>query len=516
MEPDVENTSELLDRLLICLSGLGDMAAEITSNSNLKGSMRTVLRMIKGTFAISKATIVQCQPETRRLTMLAAIGVEERLVLKLSDRAERFWLSNDTPLDAEAMEREPALRHFLAQNEDVLAQLPTTLWIPLVMKGQFYGLLVLSDKLGGAPYSATDRDLLGVMARQIAVALHNHALNFKLDLKVVELERLHEISSIIHSSLNRQTIVRELVGNAVSLLNARRGILMSYDDHAQQFEFEAAFGFTYWPVGSRFKVSELWLEDVLRSGEGQIWHDPLMIPAELDSFTCLAVPIKVRDRVVGVLAVFDKEAGMGIGSFTDSDCQLLAALAVQAAASIENARLYELATVDGLTKLYIRRHFEQRFVEEMRRSQRYGSPLGLMMIDIDFFKKFNDSYGHATGDEVLKLVAATIRKCVREDLDIPARYGGEEMMVLMPETGPEGAVLLAERIRQAIESTDLPGPNGETLHVAVSIGVATFPEHATSEDQLMELADQALYVSKRTGRNRVTLYAPEATAHEVS
>ncbi len=511
----LENAAENLDRLLICLSGLSDMAAEITSNPNLKGTMRTVLRMVKGTFALSKAAVVQCQPETKRLTMLAAIGLDERTSLHFNEHAERLWLSNDAPIDAETIQEEPALRSFLIQNEESLKSLPKTLWIPLVMKGQLYGLLMLSDKLGGMAYSITERELLGVIARQIAVAMHNHSLKTNLDLKVLELERLHEISSVIHSSLSRAVISRELVDNAVALLNARRGILVNFDQPADEFELEAACGFTYWPVGKRFKSHELWLEDVVSSGEGQIWDSPLMIPAELDSFNCLAVPIKARDRVVGVLAVFDKEAGLGLGSFSEGDRQLLSALAGQAAASMENARLYELATVDGLTKLYIRRHFEQRFGEETRRALRYGSPLSLMMIDIDFFKKFNDTYGHATGDEVLKLVAAVIRKSVREDLDIPARYGGEEMMVLMPETGQEGAMLLAERIRQAIEATDLPGPNGEVLHVAVSIGVATIPDHASSDEALMEFADQALYRSKREGRNRVTLYTPHAEPQQV-
>jgi len=505
----MENASDNLDRLLICLSGLSDMAAEITTNPQLKASLKTVLRMIKGSFAISKGAIFHVQHESRRLTLLTAIGLDEKpTVLSVPQPTEAYWSTYDSPVTAEDIEALPAIRNFAIANETPLSTLPRTLWIPLVMKGKVLGLLMLSEKLGGHPYSEIERDLLSVMGRQIAVALYNHSLNFKLDLKVVELERLHEITSIIHSTLNRTTIIRELVSHAVSLLNARRGVLLTFDEARGELELEASFNFNYWPQGTAFPLQDLWLESVVLANRGEIFDNPLVIPAEFDSFTCLAVPISSRDQVVGVLAVFDKEAGMGIGAFTDGDMQLLSALAVQAAASIENARLYEMATVDGLTKLYIRRHFEQRFIEEIRRTQRYGTHLSLMMIDIDHFKRFNDSYGHACGDEALKLVAGVIKRSVREDLDIAARYGGEEMMVLMPETDSEGARILAERVRMAIEETPLPGPNGETLQVTVSIGVSTMPQHATTDESLMEVADQALYASKHAGRNRVTVHAP--------
>ena len=151
------------------------------------------------------------------------------------------------------------------------------------------------------------------------------------------------------------------------------------------------------------------------------------------------------DRVLGVLAVFDKESRDGVEAFTDDDVPLVVSLANQAATSIENARLYELATVDGLTKLYIRRHFEQRLSEELRRAERYGTVLSLMILDIDHFKKFNDTYGHQTGDEVIKLVARTLKDCIRIGIDVPGRFGGEELVVFLPET---------DAIRQSLPAVD--------------------------------------------------------------
>jgi len=516
--PTAPLTPDFIDRLLIGLAGLGEMAAEITSNPDVKGSLRTVLRMIKGTFGVTRAALIHYTPETKRLTLAAAVGMESApatTTLRLPERSMRWWIDHDRPVSRSEAERAAELRPFLGQNQDLLRGLPEVLWFPLVTKGNFYGLLMLSEGLGGREATDTEQELLGVIARQISSSLYNHALKFQLQLKVLELQRLQEISRLLHMSLNRETIVGALVENAVSLLDARRGLLVRFDPLTEAYELEASFGFPFPLTSERFGREQPWLDPLVTSEEVGRWDDPLGLPAALDSFSCLAVPVRVHDQAVGVLAVLDHEDGMGIGPFSDGHVELLTSLAAQAAASIENARLFELATVDGLTKLYIRRFFEQRFADETRRALRYGSPLSLLMIDIDHFKRFNDTYGHATGDEVLRLVAGVIRKTVREDVDIPARYGGEEMLVLSPETDAEGAMRLAERIRHAIETTELPGPEGQTLQVTVSVGVATLPDHAATDEALLEFADQALYRSKRAGRNRVTLFGSAPAPQEV-
>jgi diguanylate cyclase (GGDEF)-like protein len=130
------------------------------------------------------------------------------------------------------------------------------------------------------------------------------------------------------------------------------------------------------------------------------------------------------------------------------------------------------------------------------------------MMDIDHFKKFNDTYGHAVGDEVLRHVAGIIKHSVRQDLDIPCRYGGEEMVVLLPETDEMGARIFAERIRKSVDEALVNTADHKGLHVTISIGLATLPKMAATGLELMEKADQALYASKRGGRNQVTVYAP--------
>ncbi|MBU6429709.1 MAG: sensor domain-containing diguanylate cyclase, partial [Cyanobacteria bacterium REEB65] len=210
-----------------------------------------------------------------------------------------------------------------------------------------------------------------------------------------------------------------------------------------------------------------------------------------------------RDEFHGVLYVDSKVV---VNAFTDRDLQLLESIASLASSAIYNARLYERATVDALTGLFFRSFFERKLIEETGRARRIGSPLSVLMADVDHFKKFNDTYGHSTGDDVLRLVARTVKANTRED-DIAARFGGEEMLVLMPDTPLEGAEILAERLRTAIATAALVSQSGDELRVTVSIGVAELlPEEAPQG--MLERADAALYEAKHAGRNRVILSRP--------
>lgn len=159
------------------------------------------------------------------------------------------------------------------------------------------------------------------------------------------------------------------------------------------------------------------------------------------------------------------------------------------------------AETDGLTGLYNHRVFQERLEYALATAARYGQPLGLLLFDIDHFKKFNDTYGHQVGDLVLRELAAVIREQLRKP-DIPARYGGEEFTIILPETPRQGAIELAERLRVVVAKHPFQRPGGDPLSVTVSIGVATFPEIKEKRD-LIEAADQALYRAKEAGRNRV-------------
>lgn len=169
--------------------------------------------------------------------------------------------------------------------------------------------------------------------------------------------------------------------------------------------------------------------------------------------------------------------------------------------------LAEASNRDGLTELYNRRYLEQALRRELGRTQRYGGTLSCIIVDLDFFKKINDNYGHVTGDEVLRSAAKTFSINLRSS-DTLGRYGGEEFVLILPETDAEGAMILADRLRIRLEETPITIVGG-TIKVTASIGVATYHEGVHNPEGFLTEADTALYHSKRTGRNRVTLFAPE-------
>lgn len=177
-----------------------------------------------------------------------------------------------------------------------------------------------------------------------------------------------------------------------------------------------------------------------------------------------------------------------------------------------NERLQELATTDGLTALSNRRYFEECAVRDLSEAKRSGKAVALVLCDVDRFKSFNDRYGHAFGDEVLKHVAHVLRTEARA-MDLVARVGGEEFAILMPDTATEAALVAAERLREAI-AKDALGPSSE--RVTASFGVATTAEAGSALDALLRAADDALYAAKRDGRNRVSLAPPSpASSHRM-
>lgn len=165
------------------------------------------------------------------------------------------------------------------------------------------------------------------------------------------------------------------------------------------------------------------------------------------------------------------------------------------------SELTDLSLRDPLTGLYNRRALAERMREELSRARRYGAPLSLMMVDIDHFKRVNDNHGHAVGDLVIAHVAKLLTKDRRAS-DIVARYGGEELVLLLPHTPLDGACILADRLREMVEASSYRTPSGRD-HVTVSIGVAVFEPSMQEPGELLEVADRALYRSKREGRNRV-------------
>jgi diguanylate cyclase (GGDEF)-like protein len=217
--------------------------------------------------------------------------------------------------------------------------------------------------------------------------------------------------------------------------------------------------------------------------------------------TAAYVPLIAQHNVVGAMRLEDPRDGR---DFSDDDASLFQSLGLQIAMAIRNAQLYAMAVTDGLTGLYVRRYFDLRLEEEFDQAKRYGRSFAILLFDIDHFKKFNDTHGHQTGDMVLKQFAELLTANTRRS-DICCRYGGEEMVVILPETGLNEASLLAGKLCDWVRSHAFSGTGTGELTVTTSIGVAAYHSELASPSHLVEAADRALYEAKRLGRNRVKL-----------
>jgi diguanylate cyclase (GGDEF)-like protein len=218
----------------------------------------------------------------------------------------------------------------------------------------------------------------------------------------------------------------------------------------------------------------------------------------------LGVPLFLYGGCEGVIAVQSTHAQ----AFEAGHQRLLESLGLQIAAALQNAHLYELAMVDGLTGLFMRRYFDARIEEEIERSKRYGTAFSVVMMDVDDFKSLNDAHGHLIGDRVLRSIAHVVKSKMR-GVDTAARYGGEEIAVILPRTELVNAYNVGERIRAAIAQLRITtdGEPPEVLRVTASFGIAAYPESTASDgEDLVRCADRALYRAKKTGKNRVELF----------
>lgn len=231
---------------------------------------------------------------------------------------------------------------------------------------------------------------------------------------------------------------------------------------------------------------------------------PNFSPTEMSS---IFVPMQNLGRVTGIIRLTRE----GLRRYGQADLRFAEVVSQQAAVAVHNARLFEqtrelyektrwLSVIDPLTGLFNQRYLAERLPAEIERAEKYGSALSLLMIDADTLKQVNDGYGHDMGDRLIKAIADTLKENIRVG-DTPIRYAGDEFVVLLPDAEVEQARMVAERVRKAILHVDI----GQGAPVAVSIGVASFPTHAQTMDELFKSADTALYASKRRGRNCLTV-----------
>jgi diguanylate cyclase (GGDEF)-like protein len=229
------------------------------------------------------------------------------------------------------------------------------------------------------------------------------------------------------------------------------------------------------------------------------------LPHGVRAHSAVAVPLLSRGRAIGVMGLLDGRDGDGFGA---DDARLAMLLLEPVAVALDSALLLrrseELSVTDDLTQLYNSRFLNAALRREVERSRRYHTALSLIFLDLDGFKSINDCHGHLCGSRALVEVGAVIRSTVRE-IDIVARFGGDEFTVILPQTGLDGARVIAARIRERIAATRYLGTHGLEVHVTASLGIATYPEHGVTGEDLVARADQAMYAAKEAGKDRVAV-----------
>ncbi|MEA2373518.1 MAG: two-component system, cell cycle response regulator [Solirubrobacteraceae bacterium] len=303
---------------------------------------------------------------------------------------------------------------------------------------------------------------------------------------------LQRLGDSFASNLDRDAILGIVLRTAVDGSGARAGRASARTSSGDRLTEAARVGPTGEYDGAMTKAEE----DALRSGDSGICRK--------GQTSALAHVLRGSDGSSGVLGVIS--VARGDREFEDGERELFAYLARQAGVSVENVGLHEQvqrqAVTDELTGLFNHRRFVEALESEAERARRFDQPVGLVMLDLDDFKAVNDTYGHQQGDEVLRQVAELMRSYSRE-IDAPARYGGEELAIVLPQTDLTGATRLAERLRAGIEQLAIPLLSGAgTMRVTASIGVAALPESAGDVERLIAVADAALYEAKRGGKNK--------------
>lgn len=352
----------------------------------------------------------------------------------------------------------------------------------------------------------------------------NSALNMLVDYLRIEQEeksRLDEQSlnsyclnyacRLVSSALDLPKIERISLEAFVDIGNADRGSLMLKDLRTGSWRvalvrdggrfLETDFNVSCCGIPARVAADgRPMIFNNLRAEEYTSLYQPVEDKLKRDATAYLCLPLKEKQNALGVVNLYKNGQG---STFSSSEVNALMILASYVASSMSTAHLYELATYDSLTKLYMRSYFEARLDEEVLRIRSRGGELSLIMLDLDNFKKINDIYGHPAGDRVLQHVARIVMKELRKGIDLPARYGGEEFIIMLPETPLDPARKVARRINQTVSKEPFM-LDRKRIHLTVSAGVSNFNQAPNmTSGKLILRADAALYQAKDLGRDLV-------------
>jgi len=385
-------------------------------------------------------------------------------------------------------------------------------------------LEVLEKKLSGDPKGRSIVDWVKSLTGQA------HSLSREVKKQKIDLSTVIEIANQINS---KGLDLARIEGYTITMMRGQFGVVNTFIMRQETFEapeIKVTAPREGGPEGLSFSNDGPLARHLARISGPMLRDEYMEAGADLpelsrfaDAGVAMIIPLvnvvsEAERELKGLICLGPK---IGNRSYSVDDKNLGQVLGDMVAISLHNAQLYYRSIVDNLTQVYSRGHFDVHLMQEIARAKRFLQKektvegpdvkrnrfVSLVMVDIDHFKKFNDTYGHQTGDLVLRAVAQALFDSVR-DMDIVARYGGEEFALVFPETCKEDARGIAERLRQAVEETKLEQEGGVPLNVTISLGVATFPDDGEDLFDLVAKADQAMYRAKEGGRNRVEFASP--------
>lgn len=386
---------------------------------------------------------------------------------------------------------------------------------PIIAGGTERGSIIV-DSTNKKNFTDEDHAFLSVMASILGNAVFNTYLYTEHKLEHIRLAAMSSIEKEFFQNLSVDAILDKML-EVVPFAVACNRLTISIKSQKDNFaEIKRTWGIETEGLNNlQFSLKERNLASLLYSKNISIFrnfskeHYEIRYtesePHDEEFSSFLAVPIGVDDsKGLILLESVTRDA------FGESDKDLLTRLALSAGLAIEKILILDqarnLATHDGLTGLNNHREFQQILSDEITRAIRYQDSLALIICDIDFFKKINDTYGHQFGDKVLKGVASCLESCIRQGVDTVARYGGEEFALILVKSDANNAMETAERIRQQISAKLFRAPLGEDVHITMSFGIAVYRQHARQIDELIKKADKALYRAKDNGRDRVEVF----------
>lgn len=453
------------------------------------------------------------------LVWLENVGDQLRPISALGEFAGQpleIAISADDVRLQDALEKETSLELRERTTTDSNYQPKTINLFPVAIGGDIISALIVADDLKD---ERTKRHIARFV-QNISSELEILRLREKVERQSRTEKAIRQINEIL-KEIDEDRFWVSAAQISAELMRAERGSLLVVNDDSEELTVKAAVG-SRADVIKRENSQEIGKRvalKVLESGKPLIVKDIAKeniapAPAEwkykTDSF--ISYPIMIGGRKIGVLNVTDTIDGE---TYNESDLELLNTISPQLAVALDRTslkrqavELRQISITDPLTGLLNRRYLEERLSEEINRSQRHGYPLSFMMIDVDEFKSYNDKFSHPEGDKALQIVGQCLKSTLRA-ADVAARYGGEEFSILLPQTNINEAFVIAERIRQKVESTEFPNRK-----VTISVGIAACGAESCDAKKLMSAADKALYQAKGKGRNNVQIYRETLSAGE--